>query len=525
MFDYIIVGGGSAGCVLANRLSQDRSVKVLLLEAGGPDQRWEVHMPAVFSRLYKSPYDWAFETEPQRQLDQRCLYIPRGKVLGGSSSINTMIYTRGNPYDYDLWRDLGNPGWSFSDILPYFKQAEHQARGTSTHHGIEGPLSVADLRHVNPLTHAFVKACEEIGIQRNDDFSGPQQDGAGYYQVTQKQGRRHSAAAAYIKPIAYRPNLTVLPDSHATQIQLERNRAVGVNYLRNGVSQSAFAEREVILASGAIGSPQLLMLSGIGPADHLRSLGIEIIQHLPGVGRNLQDHLGIILTYECTEPVSLVNAEKIGNVLRYMLFKQGPLTSNVSEAGAFVRTERGLPAPDLQLGFVPAYGHDRGFKRPPGHFFSIGCTVLRPFSRGHIELRSKQPTDPPLIQPEYLSDERDMHGLVQGVKLCRRIVQSNSFAAYRGEELYPGNALQGDEAIMQFIRGFSQTVDHVSGTCKMGTDPLAVVDPELRVQGIESLRVVDASIMPTIISGNTNAPVIMIAEKAADMIKSVPVIG
>ncbi|MBI5034246.1 MAG: choline dehydrogenase [Chloroflexi bacterium] len=521
MFDYIIIGGGSAGCVLANRLTEDTGVRVLLLEAGESDKRWQIHTPAAFSQLFKSSCDWAYETEPQSQLENRRLYMPRGKVLGGSSSINAMIYTRGHRYDYDLWRDLGNPGWGFENIIPYFRRAENQVRGKSEYHGIGGPLNVEDLQHVNPLTHAFVKACEEIGIRGNDDFCGPHQDGVGCYQVTQKHGKRHSAAAAYIAPVRHRPHLTVLTNSLVTQLQISRNRVVGVDYLQEGMRQSAVAHREIILAGGAIGSPQLLMLSGIGPADHLRSLDIPVVQDVPGVGRNLQDHLGIILTYRCTRPVSLVNAERLGSVLQYLLFKRGPLTSNVSEAGAFIRTEPGQPAPDLQVGFVPAYAHNRGFHRPRGHFFSIGCTYLRPFSHGFVQLRSREPLEPPIIQPEYLSHPQDRCVLVEGVKLCRRIIQERSFADLRGNELFPGEEVQGDEAVLDFIRAFGQTVDHPVGTCKMGTDPMAVVDPELRVHGVEGLRVIDASIMPTVISGNTNAPVIMIAEKAADMIRGI----
>ena len=336
MADYLIVGAGSAGCVLANRLSEDPETKVVLLEAGGADRGWAIHVPAAFSRLFKSKHDWAFHTEPQPHLHQRELYIPRGKVLGGSSSINAMIYIRGNSYDYDQWERLGNPGWGFSEVLPYFKKAENQERGPSSFHGVGGPLNVADLREVNPLTKAFVAAVTESGVAPNADFNGPVQDGVGVYQVTQKQGRRHSAAAAYLQPISRRPNLTILKNSHATLLVTEGKRVIGVDYLRDGKQKRGYARREVLLCAGAIGSPQLLMLSGIGPASHLQSLQIEVVQEVPGVGLNLQDHLATAVVYPCTQPVTLIEAERLKSLLRYLLFKTGPLTSNIAEAGAFV---------------------------------------------------------------------------------------------------------------------------------------------------------------------------------------------
>ncbi len=523
-YDYIVVGGGSAGCVLANRLTENSDTTVLLLEAGGRDSRREIHIPAAFSRLFRSAVDWGYETEPEPQLNGRRLEIPRGKVLGGSSAINAMIYTRGNPYDYDHWRSLGNPGWSYADVLPYFKKAENQERGQTPYHGVGGPLNVADPRYVNPLTRMFVAAGVEIGLPHNPDFSGPTQEGIGVYQVTQKGGARHSAATAYLQPARKRPNLVVLTGAQALRVAFNGRRATGVVYARDGQTHQATAGREVILCAGAIGSPQLLLLSGVGPPDQLHSLRIPVIHKLPGVGQNLQDHLAILLAYRCTRPISLLNAEKAGSLLRYLLFKRGPLASNVSEAGAFVKSHAGLPAPDLQLGFVPAYAINRGYDAPEGHSFSIGCTVLRPLSRGTLALRSADPAAPPSIRPSFLSEPADLDGLVQGMKLCRRIVQAGPFDMVRGPELSPGlqaagSHAQSDVDLAAYVRASSQTVDHPVGTCKMGHDPLAVVDARLRVRGLEGVRVVDAAIMPALISGNTNAPVIMIAEKAADMIK------
>src|SRR6266699_1388143 len=458
MYDYVIVGAGSAGCVLAHRLTEEPTCSVLLLESGGADTRKEFRIPAAFSTLLQSAYDWSYYTEEQEQLQQRNLYIPRGKVLGGSSSINTMIYTRGNRYDYDHWCALGNQGWSYAEVLPYFKKAEHQERGPSPYHGVGGLLSVADLRCVNPLTRAFMAAGVELGWSHNADFNGAEQEGVGVYQVTQKRGQRHSAADAYLKPAWRRRNLTVLPHAHATRLLFEQQRCVGVAYLRDGQPQHVQVRREVLLCAGAINSPQLLLLSGIGPAAHLHQLGIPVALDLPGVGQNLQDHLAAGVIYACTQPVSLARVESLANILSYLLLKRGPLTSNVAEAGAFLKTRQELPAPDLQA-------------------------------------------------------------LVEGISLCRKVAQAKAFAPFRGKELYPGPEVQGEAAISDYIRTVALTADHAVGTCKMGSDPLAVVDAELRVHRLEGLRVVDASIMPAIVSGNTNAPTIMIAEKAADLIK------
>ena len=518
MYDYVIIGAGSAGCVLAHRLSEDPTVSVLLLESGGADTARKIHIPAAFSKLYRSEYDWSYSTEEQEHLKQRTVYIPRGKVLGGSSSINTMIYTRGNCYDYDHWCALGNPGWSYADVLPYFKKAEHQERGASAYHGVGGPLNVADLRCVNPLTRAFVAAGVELGWPHNADFNGVAQEGVGLYQVTQKQGQRHSTAEAYLKPARKRRNLTVLPRAHVTRLLFEQRRCVGVAYLQEGHLQQTQVRREVLLCAGAINSPQVLLLSGIGPAAHLQRLGIPIKLDLPGVGQNLQDHLGAGVIYACTQPVSLAGAETLAHILSYLLLKRGPLTTNVAEAGAFLKTSRELPAPDIQVAFVPVDAIEHGLVRLEGHSFTIGLTPLRPQSRGFITLRSPDPLESPVIQPRYLSSESDRQALVEGVNLCRKVAHAQAFAPFRGVEIYPGAEVQGDTAITDFIRAMAVTADHPVGTCKMGNDPLAVVDAELRVHGLEGLRVVDASIMPAIVSGNTNAPTIMIAEKAADLI-------
>jgi choline dehydrogenase len=519
MFDYIITGAGSAGCVLANRLTEDPKIKVLLLEAGGPDKKQEIHIPAAFSKLFKTPCDWAYHTEEQTHLNNRKLYWPRGKVLGGSSSMNAMIYIRGNRRDYDSWREAGNEGWGFQDVLPYFKKGERQERGANEYHGAGGPLNVADLRSVNPISRAFIDAARENGLPVNDDFNGPEQDGVGFYQVTQKNGKRCSTAVAYLRPALKRPNLTVRTNAHATGLLFDKSRAAGVSYVRDGSVEQARASREVILCGGAINSPQLLMLSGVGPADDLKRLGISVVADVPGVGENLQDHLATFVAYKSERPVTLANAERPGNVISFLLFKKGPLTSNVAEAGGFVRTRPELPAPDLQFHFAPIYFINHGFTQMEGHGFTFGPTLLRPESRGRITLRSNDPFAPPAIQPRYLESESDLQVLVEGVKLARSLARSKAFAPFCGDEAYPGADKKGEGEIGEHVRNFSETLYHPVGTCKMGGDPMAVVDARLRVRGVEGLRVVDASVMPSIVRGNTNAPTIMIAEKAADMIK------
>lgn len=519
-YDYIIVGAGSAGCVLAGRLTEDPHANVLLLEAGGQDSRREIGIPAAFSKLFKSECDWAYFTEPQPHLHSRRLFWPRGKVLGGSSSINAMIYIRGHRADYDRWSELGNPGWSYEDVLPFFKKSECYQRGASDFHGEDGPLNVAELQYVNPISRAFVEAGLEIGLRRNDDFNGLTQEGVGLYHVTQRKGRRHSAADAFLKPALAHPNLSVRTHAQATRVLVEGTRAVGVEWLENGALHQARASREVILSGGAVNSPQMLMLSGIGPADQLRTHGIAVFADLPGVGQNLQDHMFLPVAYKCRRPVSLDQAETLPNLLHYLLFHDGPLASNVGEGGAFLSTRAGLAAPDLQLIFGPAFYLDHGFTRPPGYGFTLGPTLIRPESRGHIRLRSGDALSAPEIQPNYLSAQGDLRLLVEGIKVCRRIAHGNAMDLYRGEESHPGAQVQTDAEIADYVRRSAETVYHPVGTCRMGNDASAVVDSQLRVRGVAGLRVVDASIMPVIVGGNTNAPVIMIAEKAAQLIRA-----
>lgn len=519
-YDYVVVGAGSAGCVVAARLSEDPHVRVLLLEAGGSDSAREVRIPAAFSKLFKSACDWNYSTEEEPHLNNRRLYWPRGKMLGGSSAINAMIYIRGNPSDYDCWRQMGNDGWGWADVLPYFKKSENQERGESEFHAVGGPLSVSDPRCVNELTRAFIAGAQDLGIPANADFNGAVQDGVGLYQVTQKNGARHSAADAFLTPALRRPNFSVLTHAQTTRVIIANHRAIGVEYVSGGATNEVRADRQVILAGGAVNSPQLLLLSGIGPADELRSLGVQVTHDLPGVGKKLQDHLMVSVGYLCNEPISLASAASIPNFLRWLLFRRGPLCSNVAEAGIFLRTEDSLRAPDLQILFGPAYYVNHGLDRRKEHCFGFGPTLILPESRGSIALRSSNPLDPPAIRANYLSTERDLRVLTEGARQCRAIAHSRAMRPYRGEELHPGSNVISDTAMASFIQAEAQTLYHPVGTCKMGTDSMAVVDPRLRVRGIDGLRVVDASVMPRIIAGNTNAPTMMIAEKAADMIRA-----
>ena len=519
MYDYIIVGAGSAGCVLANRLSEDPQTSVLLLEAGGNDNEQKIHIPAAFSQLFRTPYDWEYYTEEEPEMANRKMYWPRGKVLGGSSSINAMIYIRGHRHDYDSWRDAGNEGWGYTDVLPYFKKAENQERGPDEYHGSGGPLNVADMRYVNPLSRAFVAACIEAGIPANNDFNGAANEGAGVFQTTQKNGARWSTVNAYLKPALKRPNLTLRPQTQVARVVIENGHASGVEYLVNGKIETVRANREILLCGGAINSPQILMLSGVGRAAHLKEMDIEVVVDLPGVGENLQDHLASGASYHSTKPISLNDAQKPGNVLNYLLFKKGPLTSTIAEAGAFIKTQEDGPAPDIQFHFAPVFFRGHGFEPVPGHGFTIGPTLLHPTSRGRILLHSSDPTAHAMIRANYFSTEEDIQVMLAGLKVAHEVAHMQAFAPFLGAELEPGTWKHPDSEAIQAMRESAETLYHPAGTCKMGNDALAVVDAQLRVRGVEGLRVIDASIMPTVTGGNTNAPTIMIAEKAADMIK------
>jgi choline dehydrogenase len=520
MFDYVIVGAGAAGCTLANRLTADRNVTVLLLEAGGPDRKQEIHIPAAFPKLFKTECDWAYYTEELENLDRRRMFWPRGRVIGGSSSINAMLYSRANRFDHDRWRELGVEGWGYDDILPYYKKSENNRRGASEFHGVGGELNVDDLRCVNPLTRQFVEAAQTVGLRYNEDFNGASQEGVGYFQVTQKNGKRHSAAAAFLKPVLSRPNLTVKTGASVTRLLFDNNKAVALEFVQSGKTEQARANREIILSGGAINSPQTLMLSGVGPADHLRALDIPVVADLPGVGQNLHDHLLIGVEYQCNEPIGLHKADNVKNILSYLLFKNGPLTSTVAESAAFLKTDSSLAAPNLELVFAPVFYMDNGFKNPDLHGFSIGVALQKPESHGHIKLNSPDPFAAPAIQPNYLASESDLAVCVEGVGLAREILNAKPFDRFRGKEWWPGEAAKGDGDIARHIRQTSETIYHPVGTCRIGADPMAVVDAALCVHGLEKLRVIDASVIPFQITGHTNAPTIAIAEKAADLIKA-----
>ncbi len=523
-FDYIIVGAGSAGCVLANRLSANPKNQVLLLEAGGKDRKFEIHVPAAYSKLHHSEVNWNFFTEPQPFVRNRRMYQPRGKALGGSSSINCMAYIRGNREDYNDWERAGNRGWGYDDLLPYFRKSEHNEQFQNQFHGKNGPLNVTRNRYVTPLAGAFVAACGERGIPANDDFNGANQDGAGQFQFTIKNARRHSTAAAFLRPALERRNLHVITGAQVHRVVLEENRAIGVETSTRpgGPVELVRATKDVILTAGAFQSPQLLLLSGIGPADYLHDMGLPTRHALPGVGDNLQDHLFVNMNVLCNQRLTYNNVETPLNLLKYLLLKKGPISASPLEAGAFVRTREGLDRPDIQLHFAPVMGYDLHDypSLPKTEGFTILPTLLKPQSRGYVRLRSTDPLDPPLIQPNYLSDPDDLDTLVRGFKVAREVLLSDAFAPFRSESAlnYPVESAT-EEQIIEHILATVETVYHPVGTCKMGLDDLAVVEPgSLKVRGLEGMRVADASVMPSVISGNTNAPVIAIAEKAAALI-------
>ena len=517
MHDYVIVGAGSAGCVLANRLSEDPDASVLLLEAGGRDSNDLVHLPAAFSALYRSDQDWDHSTVYEPHANDRRIYLPRGKVLGGSSSINAMIYIRGNRLDYDDW---GVPGWSFDELLPYFKRAEDNERGADALHGAGGPLPVSEGRSRNPISQAFLDAAAAYGLPANDDFNGPAQDGVGWYQVTQRNGARASAAVAYLHPVAERPNLSIETHVHALAIDFEGDRARGVTGVRLGEPLVFQAAREVIVAGGTYNSPQLLMLSGLGRPAELEPLQIPVVAELPEVGLNLHDHPQAGLVYAMDEELSLFGALNEENLALFQSEGSGPLTSNIAEVGGFVRTRDGLPAPDIQFHFAPARFAAEGLVPGDGHGFSLGACVLKPESRGYVALGSPDPTAKPLIVHNYLEHPDDVASIVAGVRTCMEIAGSEPLSGLAGE-LLVGPASDSDEDILATVRSRMQTLYHPVGTCRMGRDEGAVVDAELRVRGVEGLRVVDASVMPAVPRGNTNAPTIALAERASDLIRGI----
>jgi choline dehydrogenase len=523
-FDYVVVGAGSAGCVLANRLSADGRHSVLLLEAGPKDNNLWIHVPLGYGRLFEEKtVNWMYQTEPEPGLEGRIIFQPRGKVLGGSSSINGLLYVRGQHEDYDRWRQHGNSGWGFDDVLPYFKKAENQARGADDFHGAGGPLPVSDLVHADPLSAAFIAAAAETGIPVNPDFNGASQEGAGFFQTTTRRGRRASTAVAYLRPARGRKNLQVETSALAQRIRFDGHRADTIEFRQAGVLRTARARKEILVSSGAYNSPQLLQLSGVGPADLLRKHGIDVVLDAPGVGHDLQDHMQVRVVMRCTQSITLndvVNSpvRRILAGARYAAFRKGPLTIAAGTSGAFFKTSPRLATPDIQIHFLPFSTDKMGERLHSFSGFSASVCQLRPESRGSLRIRSADPTAAAEIQINYLSTEVDRTANVEGLKVLRRILQAPALRPYVMEEVDPGAKVSSDEELLNYCRARGSTIYHPTSTCRMGSDPLAVVDQCLRVRGLESLRVVDGSIMPDLVSGNTNAAIIMIAEKASDMI-------
>jgi choline dehydrogenase len=521
MHDYVIVGAGSAGCVLANRLSEDPSVRVLLLEAGGKDRSLNIKIPAAFPKQFHTKLDWDFATEPETHVDGRSLYIPRGKALGGSSSMNAMLYVRGRPLDYDSWEAQGAPGWGYRDVLPYFLKSEDNARGASEYHGAGGPLRVSEQRSPRPLDRRLLEASEAAGIPRIADYNGPEQDGASMFQVTQLNGQRFSVADGYLRPALGRPNLEVRTKATVLGIELENGRAVGVRLRRGrGGVEVVRAGREVLLSAGAIGSPQLLLLSGVGPAEELRATGIDVRHDLPGVGGNLQDHPFVTVIWEVTDQETLYGADKPKPLAEWLLRRSGPLSSTVAEVVAFTRTRGGLPAADIQFHMGAAYFEDHGAETYDGHCMVIAPVLISPKARGRMWLRSADPMAKPRIVTNALSEPEDVESMIAGMRLAREIASQKPLSEVVVKELKPGPGAVEREELEADLRRRLMLIYHPVGTARMSdTHEDAVVDSQLRVHGLEGLRVIDASVMPTIVGGNTNAPTIMIAEKAADMIR------
>ena len=523
-FDYIVVGAGSAGSVVAARLSEDPAVSVAVLEAGPMDRHFGIHLPPGFVGLFKTKYDWAYETELEEACGGRKMFWPRGKVVGGSGSLNAQLYVRGHRRDYDDWRDrYGCEGWGYDDVLPYFKRSENQTRASADpeFHGTDGPWNVEDrFEDLTVLTPCFVDAGVELGWTRSDDFNGSRQEGVGTLQINQKGGKRLSPARAFLHPALKRANLKLFTHTQVTRLRVDGGRVRGLDALRKRKPLTLHAEREVILCGGAVNSPQLLLLSGIGPADELAAQGISVVHELPRVGKDLQDHLVVSTIFRSREDVGLDHAENLRNLIRWILTKRGPLTTTVCEGSAFVRTRDGLPQPDLQMHFLPAALIDHGFDEATDQGFNFGPTLIKPLSRGQITLRSADPLVHAKIEPNYLAERQDLDLLIEGVKVARRLANTQAFAEHLDREVRPGPDTQTDADIEAFVRETAETIYHPTSTCAMGTDPAtSVVDPQLRVHGVEGLRVIDASVMPEVPGGNTNAPTVMVAEKGSDLLR------